>query len=162
MEMNIRRVEVEDYQDLQDVYAQPKVYADTLQLPFPSELLWKNRLLEPPDNLHVLVCEIEHRVVAHLGLQLDKNARRRHVGHIGMAVHDDWHRKGIGSALLAAGLALADNWLNLSRIELSVYVSNAAAISLYEKFGFVKEGTLKRYAFRSGAFEDVFAMARLK
>ncbi len=162
MEMNIRRAEVEDYKDVRDVYAQLKVYADTLQLPFPSELLWKNRLLEPPDNLHVLVCEIEHRVVAHLGLQIDKNTRRRHVGHIGMAVHDEWHRKGIASALLEAGLELADNWLNLSRIELSVYVSNVAAISLYEKFGFVKEGTLRRYAFRAGAYADVFAMARLK
>ena len=52
--------------------------------------------------------------------------RMRHVGSIGMAVRDDWQGKGVGTALMEAALDLADNWLNLTRIELSVYVDNAA------------------------------------
>ncbi len=35
---------------------------------------------------------------------------------------------------------LADNWLNLQRLELTVYSDNAAAIALYRKFGFEQEG----------------------
>jgi putative acetyltransferase len=77
-------------------------------------------------------------------------------------VHDDFHRRGIGSRLLAALTDAADNWLNLSRLELAVYVDNAAAVRLYEKFGFAVEGTRRRDAFRDGAFVDSFVMARLR
>ena len=76
-------------------------------------------------------------------------------------MRDDWHGKGVGSALMRAALEVADRWLELSRLELTVYTDNAPAIRLYEKFGFVREGTHKRYAFRDGAFVDAYAMARL-
>jgi hypothetical protein len=43
-----------------------------------------------------------------------------------MAVHDDWQGKGVGAALMEAALDLADNWLNLTQVELNVYTDNAA------------------------------------
>ena len=51
---------------------------------------------------------------------------------------------------MQAALDLADNWLNLTRLELEVYTDNEAAIQLYKKFGFTIEGTLAQYAFRMG------------
>lgn len=81
---------------------------------------------------------------------------------VGMAVRDDWQGKGVGSALMQAATELADRWLNLTRLELAVYTDNAPAIHLYEKFGFVREGTLRQYAFRDGVFVDAYAMARLR
>ncbi len=36
-----------------------------------------------------------------------------------------------------------------------------AALHLYEKFGFVIEGTLKKYAFRAGSYVDAYTMARI-
>lgn len=79
-----------------------------------------------------------------------------------MAVRDDWQGKGAGSTLMQAMLDLADQWLNLSRIELEVYTDNQPAIHLYEKFGFVTEGTHRQFAYRDGRFVDVFSMARLR
>jgi putative acetyltransferase len=87
--------------------------------------------------------------------------RMRHVGSIGMAVRDDWQGRGVGTALMEAALDLADNWLNLTRIELRVYTDNAAAIALYEKFGFEVEGTHRRLAFRNGEYVDGYSMARI-
>lgn len=78
-----------------------------------------------------------------------------------MAVHDDWHGRGIGGAFMRAAVDLADRWLNLSRLELTVYTDNTPAIKLYEKFGFEVEGTLRRYSFRDGAYADAYTMARL-
>ncbi len=78
-----------------------------------------------------------------------------------MSVHDDFQNRGVGSALMAAMIELADNWLGLRRIELEVYADNAAAIHLYEKFGFVIEGTARDYARRPGGFVDAHHMARL-
>ena len=63
---------------------------------------------------------------------------------------------------MQAALDLADNWLQYTRIELTVFTDNADAIALYRKFGFEIEGTHKQYAFRNGRFEDVYAMARIK
>ena len=63
---------------------------------------------------------------------------------------------------MRAAVDVADNWLNLLRLELTVFVDNEPAIQLYKKNGFVVEGTLSQYAFRAGQYIDVFTMARLR
>ena len=93
---------------------------------------------------------------------MGRSARRRHVGYIGMAVRDDWHGRGVGSALMAAIVDVADNWLGYRRLELTVYTDNAVAFALYRKFGFETEGTLREYAFRDGRYVDAYTMARLR
>jgi len=79
-----------------------------------------------------------------------------------MAVRDDWQGKGVGTALMQAAIDLADNWLNLTRLELEVFVENTPAIRLYEKCGFTVEGTLVDFAFRDGQYVDTYIMARLR
>ena len=64
--------------------------------------------------------------------------------------------------MTAAAVDLSDNWLNLLRLELSVYTDNEPAVRLYTKFGFETEGLLKKYAFRDGTYVDAYAMARIK
>jgi len=56
----------------------------------------------------------------------------------------------------------ADNWLNLARLELMVFSDNVRAINLYRAFGFVTEGTYRRYAFRAGRYADMDTMARIR
>ena len=47
---------------------------------------------------------------------------------------------------------IADNWLNLKRIELTVYVDNAPGHRPLRAHGFEVEGTHRAFAFRDGAF----------
>ena len=61
-----------------------------------------------------------------------------------IAVDIPFRGKGYGGALLGAMLEKAKG-LGASRALLEVRVSNATAIRLYEKFGFVKYGERKRY-----------------
>ena len=159
----IRRAEPEDYKSMHQIFTNPKVIRGTLQLPFPSAELWRKRFAEPPEGtFNLLVC-VEDEIVGQLGLHTFPNhPRRRHAGQIGMAVRDDWHGKGAGTALIAAAVDLADKWLNLMRLELDVYTDNEPAIRLYQKFGFVIEGTLVNYAYRDGQFVDTYIMARLR
>jgi putative acetyltransferase len=63
---------------------------------------------------------------------------------------------------MAAMIDLADNWLGIHRIELSVYTDNAPAVHLYEKFGFAIEGTARQFALRGGEYVDAYYMARLR
>ena len=79
-----------------------------------------------------------------------------------MGVAQAWQGQGLGSRLLATVLDLADNWMNVSRVELTVYADNQAAIALYRKFGFETEGLLRQYAMRDGRHVDALAMARLR
>ena len=63
--------------------------------------------------------------------------------------------------MMEAALDITDNWLNLTRIELHVYV-DAASIALYETFGFEVEGTHRRFAFGNGEYVDAYSMARIR
>ncbi len=159
----IRHVEPTDAQALQRLYAHPQTYGDTLQLPFPPEALWAKRIAElPGSNMHSLVACIDGQVVGQLTLKPEQSMRRRHVATFGVGVDPQFQGCGVGSSLMAAMLELCDGWLNIQRIELTVFTDNPAALALYRKFGFEIEGTSRRYAFRAGAYVDVHHMARLR
>lgn len=163
MTTTIRRVEPTDYEAIQRIFAGPKVVWGTTQLPFPSLETWRKRLAEPPEGIFGLVACIDGEVVGHLNIHTHPNSpRRRHVGAIGMAVRDDWQGQGAGTALMRAAVDLADNWLNLLRLELEVYTDNEPAVRLYKRFGFAIEGMLARYVFRDGEYVDVYTMARFR
>lgn len=157
----IRAFEPEDIADLTEAWNQPQAYAGTLQMPFTSVDARRQRSAATPANLTGLVAVVEGKVVGMIGLERFAN-RRSHVGRIGMAVHDAYAGRGCGTALMAAAVELADNWLNLKRLELEVYVDNAHAITLYERFGFEREGLHRAQAWRAGAYVDAISMARLR
>lgn len=160
--ITIRRAEPADYEAVQAIYAAPKAQAGTLQLPFPSLDLWRQRLQVVDPNAHVLLACVGVEVVGQLGLYAASHPRRRHVGDIGMGVRDDWQGRGVGSALLGAAIELADRWLQLRRLELQVYADNTAGIALYARHGFIEEGRHRDFAFRDGAFVDALSLARLR
>jgi putative acetyltransferase len=163
VEITVRHAEPDDYEGLHRIFSGPKAIAGTMQLPLPSAEAWRKRLAEPPEGLYSLVACVEGEVVGSIGLHTSPTRpRMRHVGSIGMAVRDDWQGKGVGTALMRAALDLADNWLGLTRVELTVYSDNAAGIALYEKFGFEVEGTHRRLVFRNGEYVDAYSMARLR
>ena len=70
--------------------------------------------------------------------------------------------KGIGTFAVNEMLKHAFNNLNLQRIELKVLESNTRAQHLYEKCGFVKEGTLRNYVYKNGKFVNMHIYSILK
>jgi UDP-4-amino-4,6-dideoxy-N-acetyl-beta-L-altrosamine N-acetyltransferase len=67
--------------------------------------------------------------------------------------------KGYGAESLQLILEYAFNVLNLRKVLLEVNASNTAAIALYEKTGFVIEGTLKEHVYYNGKYLDVNIMS---
>lgn len=65
-----------------------------------------------------------------------------HRGSVGMGLIPEFRGRGLGLRLIDAALQQAWEW-GLSRVELSVHADNTAAITLYEKVGFKREGLIR-------------------
>jgi putative acetyltransferase len=157
----VRAREPGDWEQIAELTQLPKVRWGTLRLPFTSKEQWRKTMEAPPEGMTGIVAVLEERIVGSADIQ-QRKGRRRHVGDVGVCVHDDFQQRGVGTALMAALIDVADNWLDLKRLELIVYSDNEPAIRLYQKFGFKVEGTLCRHTFRDGEYVDSFFMARLK
>lgn len=162
MNLTIRRAEPADYEQVWRTYVSPGAQAGTLQLPHPSQELWRKRLAEFPQDDFLLVASVDGEIVGNAGLHHHPQLRRAHAMHLGMAVRDDHAGRGIGTALMKALTDIADGWLHVFRLELTVYADNERAIRIYRRFGFEVEGTHRAYALRDGRYVDALFMARLK
>ena len=161
--LTIRRAEPGDYAEFARTYTDESAYSGTLQLPFPSLELWKKRLAEPKPSEFVLLAILDGEVAGNAGLMQPNNSpRRSHAMHLGIGVREKFQGRGVGSALMEALVGIADNWLNVIRIELTVFTDNERAIALYRRHGFEIEGTHRAYALRAGKYADTYSMARVR
>ncbi|HRQ36380.1 MAG TPA: GNAT family N-acetyltransferase [Chloroflexota bacterium] len=151
----------DDLDDLYHIFRLADVGRTTLQLPSQEIGHTRDRLKESPPGLYRYVAQVDGRVVGIATLHQSQNPRERHAAGLGMMVHPDYWGRGIGSQLLDALVKLADDWLQLTRVELEVNTDNLSAIHLYEKFGFVIEGTHKLHAYGDGRMADSYFMARI-
>jgi putative acetyltransferase len=157
----IRAREPGDWREFAELMELPKVRWGTLRLPFGTKDQYRKWLESPPEGMTGIVAELDGRIVGCADVTRDKG-RRSHAGAIGIAVHDDFHGRRIGSAMMAALIEVADDWLDLKRLELTVQTDNEPAIRLYRKFGFAVEGTRRADTFRDGEYVDSLFMARLR
>ena len=165
MDFFIRPVLADDAEDIWQLRRMPEVFENTLAMP--SETLEKNisnlENIEP--SRHQLAAVIPtadgaERCIGTAGLSVSHN-RQRHVGYIGIMVNADYHGMGVGTALMESLLDIADNWLGLVRLELTVFCDNRKAVGLYKKLGFEIEGTMKKAAIKNGKYADMYMMARV-
>ncbi|MGN8897066.1 GNAT family N-acetyltransferase [Flavonifractor sp. HCP28S3_F3] len=163
MNYTIRPTRPEDAEGTAALRKMPGVFENTLGLPSyraADSAAFINGL-GPNDHHFVAVLE-DGTVIGAAGLQVFSNPRMRHVGSVGLFVHTDYQNMGVGTALMRTLLDLADNWLMLVRVELTVFADNQRAIHLYEKLGFEKEGLKRMSTVRDGQYADEYMMARLR
>jgi ribosomal protein S18 acetylase RimI-like enzyme len=101
-----------------------------------------------------------HRVVGWCDIVPDGREGFRHGGRLGLGVHPDYRRRGVGSQLLEAALRKADE-IGLERVELEVFATNTTAVQLYERYGFVQEGLRRRVRKIDGQYDDNVLMCRM-
>ena len=158
----IRAARSADAEAITAMVNMPGFRSGTLRLPFQTIAETRAWLDNPAPCAKQLVAEYEGQIIGDIGLTPAQFGRRRHAAGLGMGVHDAFVGRGVGSALIGAVLDIADNWLALRRIELTVFADNESAIRLYENNGFITEGRFTDFAFRDGRYVDAYSMARLK
>ncbi len=161
-DITIQRLTEAHLEGVTALYNDQAVCRQVLQMPYQSIDVWRQRLAASDDRSVKLVALHNGEVIGNIGLEQYSRIRQRHVGAFGMGVASSWQGRGVGSRLLEAVLDVADNWMNLRRVELTVYWDNEAAMGLYRKFGFEVEGRFRDYAVRDGVFVDAVSMARLR
>lgn len=167
MEFYIRPIAAGDGKGVNELRRMPGVFENILGIP--SERIKRNEdyISNMDNNTHQFVAIVkeasgEEKIIGTAGLIVYDNSRRRHSGIILIMIHKDFQSKGVGTKLMEAILDVADNWLMLVRVELTVFADNEKAINLYKKFDFGVEGLKKKAAIRNGEYVDEFIMARIR
>jgi RimJ/RimL family protein N-acetyltransferase len=97
-------------------------------------------------------------LVGRLSVSRDTHPASSHVADLGLMVASDARRQGVGRALLWSAVEWARG-AGVRKLELHVFPWNDAAISLYEAFGFEREGYRTGHYQRAGEDVDAILMA---
>ena len=166
MNFYIRPITSGDGNGLNELRRMPGVFENILGMPSERRKQNEDFVANMDANQHQFVAistlkNKEEIIIGTAGLSVHGNHRTRHSGSIGIMIHKDYQNQGVGTALLDAVIDVADNWLMLVRLELTVFEDNERAIYLYERFGFEKEGLKRLAAIRNGQYANEYLMARI-
>jgi len=157
----IRPVCLQDAHALWIIARQQGVIETTLALPSLRLEQRMKSLSDLSEDDHYMVAEKAGQVVGVAGLTVG-TGRLRHSGHLFVYVAAENQGQGIGTRLMQTLLDLADQWLLLRRVELTVLTENEGAKRLYERLGFVVEGCRKMSVISQGELKDEWLMARYR
>jgi [ribosomal protein S5]-alanine N-acetyltransferase len=103
----------------------------------------------------------DDRLIGVAGLhRIDPKNRQAAFGiFIGRA---DARNRGLGTEATALIVGYGFDTLNMNRIWLHVYEDNVAAVHVYEKLGFKREGLLREDYFREGRYWNTVVMGILR
>ena len=93
----------------------------------------------------IMVAATKNGLIGHIGAfwRRGQGSRLKHCMNVGLGVAKDFWGMGVGNALMDAVEEKAKN-LGVVRMELEVMQHNAAAIALYQKRGYLIEGTKQK------------------
>ena len=158
-EVRVRRARPEDLEVLLDLYE--AVAAERIHIGGEAPVDRPRRrkawleTIDPATPGAALVAEAGGAIVGQVGVTGSGRME------IGMWVREDWRGRGVGTRLVQAALDYAREH-EAYKISLEVWPHNAPAIALYEKFGFEREGYLrKHWRRRNGELWDSVVMGLL-
>ena len=106
------------------------------------------------DNQLYILGLIDDTVISTLTFSAGRRPRVRHSGEFGMSVRKKYWGLGIGSLMLDTLVNWARENGIVKKINLRVRTDNQRAILLYERKGFVIEGTIRKEILLDGKYYD--------
>lgn len=123
---------------------------------------WYNQYLNSRSNtVRCSIIDHNDQIIGLISLTGIDNINRCATLHI-MIGNAQCRSKGAGTFAVRTMLDHAFNNLNLHRVELSALESNATALHLYEKVGFIREGVKRQCVYKNGAYENMIIMGLLR
>ncbi len=147
---------LEGFRAVLDVVSRERKYLAMLQAP-PLESIRKWIDGVSGKGMSQFVAVSDGKVVGWCDITPKGREGYRHVGQLGMGVLPQCRGQGVGKALMEKTLAAAKAD-GIEKVELEVHASNQAAIALYERRGFIKEGCLCKARKIDGSYDDEILM----
>lgn len=151
----LRCDELESLYDLLDAVAAKRCWIAS-EPPIPRDR-WREqtqRAFDDPHCLLVVAADEDDHIVG----ELSAFGRENRPAEIGMSVAKEWRGRGVGTALMQACVDWARG-RGTHKLALQVWPHNDAALRLYEKFGFEREGVLRaHYRRQNGELWDAIVM----
>ena len=114
------------------------------------------RFIKNSDEL-MLVATVADTVVANGVIERERIPRLSHRARLSLTVLKEYSHRGIGTRLLEMMIDFARE-SGAEIIYLECHVDNTRAVSLYEKFGFIISGRMKKYFKIDGKYHDAYLM----
>lgn len=156
--VRIRQYEDHDLEAVFEILDQPRCRDGLGRDPFAESAEVKAWFDVLPPRTAKLVA-VSGDVPVGIGILAPDGGSRAHTGSLFLAVHDRFHRRGIGGALLRTLIASAERFYRLERLGLVVVCKNDVAIKMYQKYGFQIEGRQVGALHYGGRFHDTYGMA---
>lgn len=133
-----------------------------LPLSLYKEEKWYENYINDDTKLTLIIVERENNEkigTVSLGNIDYKNQK----AELGILIGDKKHKgRGFGTEAVNSLTEFAFNEMNLHKVYLRVFEDNIAAINLYTKAGFTKDGVLKHDYFMGGRFVNIIIMSKLR
>lgn len=105
-----------------------------------------------------MVAEYDNCIIGNINFTTHNRKRLHHTGEFGVSIAKDYWRNGIGKVLIRELIQWAKDGGLVTKINLRVRDDNTAAIALYEKLGFIKEGHISREFLIDGQYYSTYCM----
>lgn len=161
----LRSIEKDDASHLLRGACHPEI-RHSLFIYFPQNLEgireFIDRLYKDKETILFMICERESdRPVGQTGFFRCDWGSRAAIFYVGLFDPDDKGR-GFGGEATRLIVKYGFENLNLNRIQLHVWVDNAAGVKAYKKAGFQVEGTLRQAMYHDGRYCDFYVMGILR
>jgi putative acetyltransferase len=156
--VEIRGQQATDWEDVYEMRA-----ATPGALPYIRPNWVRDELAQSGDRAWPMVAVVQTvegaRVVARMDVQLGW-ARRAHAAYLAFEQHPDYVGAP-GRELLQEAIAVAENWWNKRRLQVTVPTTDPDTLDLLESFAFVQEARLRQGIRIAGGLVDEIVLARL-
>ncbi len=105
---------------------------------------WIKKFKDGKNDL-LLVAEYNGDIIGNVDLMFSGREMLKHVGYIGMGIHEKWQGQGIGTALLKILLEWTDWNQEIEALWLQTFSNNEKGLKLYSNLGFEKTGVQRKF-----------------
>jgi ribosomal protein S18 acetylase RimI-like enzyme len=131
---------------------------DEYMMTVEEEREWIANYAKNPNGI-ILIAEQNGRVIGLLDFAAKPKKKISHTGELGISVHPDFQRQGIGRALMETLLAWTRDNKQIEKVFLNVMETNNSAIALYKSLGFMDECRQKKAVKQpDGTYVDIIQM----
>ncbi|NCB92693.1 MAG: N-acetyltransferase family protein [Clostridia bacterium] len=156
--MQIRMAEIEDLQELLDIYNYEVIHGvATLDLNPKTLSEWREWFdAHNIENHPLIVAKTEGRVAGYASLSAyrEKEAYKSTV-ELSVYISPDFRRRGIATALMKEIIEMAKKDETIHSVVSVITAGNEASIKLHQKYGFTFCGAIHEVGYKAGAYQDI-------